>query len=110
MADSPGYQSDSTAVDKPAPRTSRGRPARSHHARGTSSARDHRSLVQLAGKLVERIIHSIIYAPFAWATWLLYRAYQEVIRLVFASSELPLLPVLLPSFAFDAVLSPERDS
>ncbi|GAA5948458.1 hypothetical protein JCM3775_007606 [Rhodotorula graminis] len=86
MADSPGYQSDSTAVDKPTPRSSRGRSTRSHRPRGTSSTRGHHSLVQLAVQLVERIVYAVIYAPFAWATWALYRLYQEVIRLVFASS------------------------
>jgi len=92
MADSPGYQSDSTAVDKPSPRSSRARPARTRSPR--SSASDRRSLLGLAFQLVERIVYSIVYSPFAWFTSFLYSVYQEGIRLVFASSELLCSPLV----------------
>ncbi|TNY23363.1 hypothetical protein DMC30DRAFT_389757 [Rhodotorula diobovata] len=86
MVDSPDYHSDSTAVDKPSPRSSRS-PRAARRQRGTAgSGQNERSFVRVLLKLVYSVVHGIVYPPLAWVGWLFYQAYQLVIRSLFASA------------------------
>lgn len=91
MVDSPDYHSDSTAVDKPSPRSSRS-PRAARRQRGTAgSGQNERSFVRVLLKLVYSVVHGIVYPPLAWVGWLFYQAYQLVIRSLFASGASPVL-------------------
>ncbi|GAA5998116.1 flavin-containing monooxygenase [Rhodotorula paludigena] len=81
MSDSPGSQSDSTAVDPARSPSRRARP-------GSSKS----NVVKVLESHLYRAVHAAVYAPFSLAVWVLYQLYQAAVLLLFASSG-PHLPI-----------------